>query len=51
MKTPVEELLDRLREVYKEEGVSIWLANAIAQGWSIDECLRRVDVLRTGAFA
>lgn len=51
MKTPVEELLEKLREIYHEEGVSIWLANAIAQKWSIEECLRRVDVLRTGAFA
>ena len=48
---PTSVLLDKLREVYDEKGVSIWLAHALKQGWSFEECLRRVDILITGAFA
>ena len=49
--TPVEDLLSKLRKVFNEEGVSIWLASAIAQGWAMEECLRRVEDLRQGSFS
>lgn len=43
-------LLQGLRTIYDQEGVTLWLAHAIEQGWPMQECLQRVDAMASPTY-